>query len=144
MNNWKKLEKQGHKTWDKTKQFFKTLLNKTVEESKVVTARASEAGRLTALNTQRYRIQREINDHFHELGARFYDLIKRKVIDLSDDPSITAEVNELKSCESQLSVIDNQIGSLRKSTDVAVKKIHETHQGDESESQPHRKVANRK
>lgn len=128
MSNWKKIQKKGQKGWKSTKQFFKFLFNKTVEESKVVSIRASEAGKLTALNTQRYHIQRAINDHFNELGRRIYELSKNKGLSLTDEPSIKVEISALKNCDLQLKDIDQQIGELRKSTEVTVKKIHETQQ----------------
>src|SRR3990167_10698084 len=144
MNNWKKFQKQSQKGWDKTKQFFTLLFNKTVEESKIVSARASEAGRLTALNTQRYRVQREVNDHFHELGARVYTLIKGGKGDFPQDPTISEEVSNIKNCETQLAEIDRQIGTLRKTTDVEVKKIHEFHQKESTEAHPQKRVSGRK
>lgn len=141
MNNWKKFQKQGQKGWDKAKHFFKLLFNKTLEESKIVSARASEASRLTALNAQRYRMQREVNDHYNELGARVYNLIKGGKSDFPGDPTISSEVNNLKNCETQLGEIDRQISNLRKSTDVEVKKIHEFHKRESSEEEPQQKRA---
>lgn len=144
MNNWKKIQKQGQMGWEKTKQFFKFLFNKTVEESRVVSARASEAGRLTALNTQRYRIQREVNDHFHELGARIYNLVKGNKLDFHEDSTVRSEIDLLKNCENQLSEIDKQIGTLRKTTEVTVKKIHEVHHKEALEDNPQKRVTGRK
>ena len=141
MNNaWKKVSQESGKAWQKTKDFLKTAFNKTVEESKVARIRASEAGKLTALNTQRYKVQREINDLYHELGARIYSLFRRGKTAIPGDQQIESEVADLQICETQLNDIDQEIGELRKVADQEVKKIHNFHQKTQIEGAQEKKA----
>jgi len=136
----KQAKKGSQFGWKKTKNWFNTLLNKTVEETKVAGARATEAGKLTALNTQRYKVQRALNDHFHDLGEKIYFLSKRGGGSIPNDAKIRKEFEALQSCEGHLESIDTEISSLRKNTNKKVLQIHTDYKSSsKSKGQPTKK-----
>lgn len=94
-----------------------------IEESKVITIRAKEAGQLTALNSRKHKMTRELQMIHAQLGQTVIALLDQR-INVATNPKIEELSKKAHHLQHEIERLDSQAEGLKKSSDDQVEDIH--------------------
>ena len=118
--------KPNGKISETIKKWLKKASDYTVEESKVLSIRALEAGKLTKLNARRYRIKRALEETCAEIGKQLLEFVEAgKKGNISDAPSVKGLIDKAAAAQRELHQLDEEIDYFKKDCDYKVKEIHQ-------------------
>ncbi len=109
---------------DMIKTWFKRGVNYTIEEGKVISIRAQEAGHLTKLNAKRYKLRRDFDDICTEIGRVVVELPQSKKGAIQDSKSIQDLVSKASFFKAELRDLDKEIAECKKEYTIKVNEIH--------------------
>ena len=97
----------------------------TVEESKVLSIRAQEAGRLTQLNARRYKLKKEYDHICEQIGTHILTLpTAGRKTDILGLPKIQELIGKAGQVERDLKLLDEEIEFFKKECDDKVNDVH--------------------
>lgn len=119
------MNKLNGKVSHTLKAWFKKASDFTIEESKVLSIRAQEAGHLAKLNAKRYQLNADFQTICAEIGQQVLGLSEMgKESQLSQTPKVKELITKASHIEKKLKQMDSDIGHYKKECDQKVKQIH--------------------
>ena len=107
------------KTWLKKASDF------TREESKVLGVRAQEAGALTRLSAQRYKLKRDYEAVCAEIGQQVLELLETgKDSAILSSPKVRELIGKAEQLEREVKLAEEDMERTKKETDSRVRDIH--------------------
>ena len=105
------------------KQWIQKAGRYTLEESKVLSIRAKEAGHLTALNAKKHRLNREYQDLCAQLGQQVIGLSKSPSTDIIGNPRIQELMGKADHLSAQVKGVDKEIDHYKQDCNQEVDKV---------------------
>ncbi|MEK7790576.1 MAG: hypothetical protein AAB309_03005 [Deltaproteobacteria bacterium] len=122
--NLKQLFRNG-KVATGIKQLIQKVADFTVEESKVLSIRAQEAGRLTKLNAQKFKLNRDYNNICTEIGKQVIESSATgSKANVLSPPKVRELVEKAGQIERDIKLLDEEIEYYKKECDGKIKQIH--------------------
>lgn len=107
------------------KQLIQKVADFTVEESKVLSIRAQEAGRLTKLNAQKFKLNRDHNNICAEIGKQVIESSATgSKANMLSSPKVRELVEKAGQMERNIKLLDEEIEYYKKECDGKIKQIH--------------------
>src|SRR3989338_8873326 len=96
--------------WNKTEIWMRKISRRAVHETRTLTWRAQETGQLTALGARKYRCERELSDHYAQLGKKVLELMKEKpTISVAQEGSLQDLLSTIKEKKDVLDKLEQEI-----------------------------------
>ncbi len=107
------------------RQLIQKVADFTVEESKVLSIRAQEAGRLTKLNAQKFKLKRDHDNICAEIGKQVIDSSATgSKANVGGSPKVRELVEKAGQMERDIKLLDEEIEYYKKECDSKIKQIH--------------------
>jgi hypothetical protein len=107
------------------KQLIQKVADFTVEESKVLSVRAQEAGRLTKLNAQKFKLKRDHDNICAEIGKQVIESSATgSKANVLSSPKVRELIEKAGQMERNIKLLDEEIDYYKKECDSKIKQIH--------------------
>ncbi len=106
------------------KAWMKKAVDVTFQEGKVLSIRAREAGKLTALNAQKHKLQKEFYDVSAQLGQQVLSLSRREEHQILTQPKVQELLEKARHLETEVNGLEHNIDVCKKDSNDEVKTIY--------------------
>lgn len=121
-DHWVTSLKESH--WMSSfKDWMKKASDVTIEESKVLAIRAKEAGKLTSLNAQKYKINRDYLDICAQIGKEIIGLNGSQK-EVYSEPKVQELISKAEHLKKEIHSVEEEIELFKKECDQEIDEIH--------------------
>ncbi len=115
----------GEKVIQSIKGWMKKAADYTREEGHVLSIRAKEAGKLTALSAKKHKLYREYQEVCAQLGQQMVGFSKARKSSLYEEPKVKELTEKAEHLQKEMKKIEEEIELFKKECDDKISKVHQ-------------------